>query len=54
MEYSINIHIVAIQKKGPEELFINNLPQVRITMAERALFHPREVLAQKQHYPFYT
>lgn len=54
MEYSINIHTVPVQRKDSEELFINKLPQVRVTMGERALIHPCEGLAQNQPYPFYT
>lgn len=52
MEYFINIHIVAAQKKGSEELFINNLPQIRVTMAERALFHPCASPCTKTTLPF--
>lgn len=54
MEYSINIHTVPVQRKGSEELFINKLPQVRVTLGERALIRPREGLTQKLHYPLYT
>lgn len=54
MEYSINIHTVPVQRKGSEDLFINKLPQVRVTLGERALIRPREGLAQKLHYPLYT
>lgn len=54
MEYSINIHIVPVEKKGCKECFINKVPQVRVTVGERALIHPHEVLAQKLHSPLYT
>lgn len=54
MEYSINIHLVAVQRKGSEELFINKLLPVRVTTGQGALIHPRELLTQKQHYPLCT
>lgn len=41
-------------KGETEELFIKKLPQVRVTMGERALIHPHEVLAQKLYHPLYT
>lgn len=54
MEYSINIHTLPVQRRVSQDLFINKLPQVRVTVEERALIHPSEGLAQIQHCPLYT